>query len=777
MLSRRLPRGPLASLRRSLIAKVVALFGVFAVLGLVLIIGYVHRDMRAATEQSLLTRAGDVERSMALMARVFTSRDDLTIAAQTLAVPLDIGIVAWIDDSGSVLIAGGGADAAQPPATLPQAARRLLEQRGERHYLWSTEVAGFAYLARARLPAALHPGGERPPGYILVYLNTQQYQGHLTLAVRKFMVTFAGGFAAIFLVACLLFRRFVSAPISRMQKALGVRADGEPVRVPVDSDDEIGLLGQALNEAFLEREKSRARLAAIHDSAAESIITTDPFGKIESLNAAAEATFGWSERELLGREIAEVLPHVFHIGDIEELGGALADPDPLEFGTRRDGSTFPVEVSISETAAGETHLFTILARDVTDRRRAEDALRSSRQKFQDFSEVSADWFWELDRELRFRSVSERWLTQAGLAAGQVLGRTRLELARDPHDPALLAHMQALQARRAFRDFEYEQDLPNGRRFVSVSGKPMFDADGEFAGYRGTGRDITAAREMEAEIRRHREHLADLVEERTMALTAAKEEAERANRAKSEFLANMSHELRTPMHAIISFSRLGRDKAQTATRERLQRYFERIRDSGERLLVLVNDLLDLSKLESGHAALHVAPADLLELVETARGELAALTAERNLQVSVENRAGDCLLECDGERVLQVLRNLLANAIKFTPPGNRIRVSLAETTVTASHGARIAGLEVEVADEGVGIPEDELESVFGKFVQSSKTATGAGGTGLGLAICREIVDSHGGRIHAENNPQGGAVFRFCLPLAQPALELAGTGRQVA
>ena len=245
-----------------------------------------------------------------------------------------------------------------------------------------------------------------------------------------------------------------------------------------------------------------------------------------------------------------------------------------------------------------------------------------------------------------------------------------------------------------------------------------------------------------------------------------EKAELANRAKSEFLANMSHELRTPMHAILGFSSLGSNKVGTAANEKIAGYFTRINESGQRLLYLLNDLLDLSKLEAGRMDFEFSENDLQESINIIADELTPLFLQRCLTVDIEPSSVSTHAIYDKERIEQVIRNLLSNAIKYTPDNMSVLIYFEETLLYSkedpSEEAAIPAISVSIMDQGTGVPEGELETVFEKFVQSSKTESGAGGTGLGLSISKEIIEGHGGSIRAQNSINGGgAIFTFSLP----------------
>ncbi|MBT3437295.1 MAG: HAMP domain-containing histidine kinase [Oceanospirillaceae bacterium] len=239
---------------------------------------------------------------------------------------------------------------------------------------------------------------------------------------------------------------------------------------------------------------------------------------------------------------------------------------------------------------------------------------------------------------------------------------------------------------------------------------------------------------------------------------------KADRIKSEFLANMSHELRTPMHAILSFSNIGHSRLHKVDLAKLGHYFERIKVGGNRLLLLLNDLLDLSKLESGKMKFIMQQNDLAALITRAVEEVETLITDRELQVVIEPTQMNTVTYFDEEKILQLLINLLSNAIKFTPVGKKISIFFDADISAQPKGQHLDKdlLTLVVDDQGLGIPPGEEASIFDKFMQSSKTNTGAGGTGLGLSIVQEIITAHNGYIAATGNPDGGARFRFSLPI---------------
>ncbi|WP_130471213.1 sensor histidine kinase [Candidatus Magnetaquicoccus inordinatus] len=270
------------------------------------------------------------------------------------------------------------------------------------------------------------------------------------------------------------------------------------------------------------------------------------------------------------------------------------------------------------------------------------------------------------------------------------------------------------------------------------------------------------------------HQEQRIDKTLQGLQDSRAKVEAAYQAKSIFLANMSHELRTPLHGILSFATFGIRKSNSASPEKLLHYFTQIQNSGQRLLELLNDLLDLAKMESGRMRYQFAEVNLRQIIEEVLTSQEAWFEEKRLQIQIKEQTDSFLVHCDGTRMAQVVRNLLNNASKFSPAEQRIEIILSSEQLAsgrrATDTALQAALGITIRDYGMGIPENELEGIFDKFVQSSKTKSSLGGTGLGLAICQEIVLAHRGKIFAQSGLEQGAAVTFIIPLAQPGGDCA-------
>ena len=373
----------------------------------------------------------------------------------------------------------------------------------------------------------------------------------------------------------------------------------------------------------------------------------------------------------------------------------------------------------------------------------EEAFFESEQRFRDFAKASSDWFWEMDAQVRFSYFSDRFAEVAGIDPSALLGKTREETGIPNVDPAQWQrHLDALSNRQPFRNFVHPRVKPNGETvWLSINGVPHFDQEGIFKGFRGTGNDMT-----------------ELVEAHQTA-EQARLESERANRAKSEFLANMSHELRTPLNAIIGYAELLQEEAQDRQDRQLFDDISKVCKSARHLHGLVNDILDLSKIEADKMDINLDHVDIPTLIADVGDAVRPLVTKQANSFHIENAAEVNTLVTDGQMLRQALLNLLGNAAKFTHAGE---VRLAVDQVGQDW------LRFEVSDTGIGMSEEQISQVFEPFTQGDASISkNYGGTGLGLSLCRRFAELLNGRIergerrrrrhpvHARlANPSGGA-----------------------
>jgi PAS domain S-box-containing protein len=457
---------------------------------------------------------------------------------------------------------------------------------------------------------------------------------------------------------------------------------------------------------------------------------------IVHVNRAAEVMIGAPREAIVGRTCHKfICPANQGQCPIINLGHTVDSSERVLL--TADGRHVAVlKTVVPVTLNGRRHLLESFA-DITDRKHTEEALRAAHAQLHQIFNAAVP-LCVIDVDKRLRQANDAFCDEFGVTRADILGKTCREampcLACDPgHCP-----FHDIPDRPERFEREVEKTLADGRTAsFLVAATPFHSPDGEWIGFVESFVNVTQRKRAEE------------------SLAAACREAEAANEAKNAFLANMSHELRTPLHGILSFAAFGLKRVDTASAKELREYFELIQQSGETLLNLVSDLLDLSRLETGRMEIRRECVDLRAIVPRAVNEFRSMASDRRLDIEYVESEGNMSLSADQTRIAQVIRNLLGNAIQFSPDGGRIEIAVAR---------RDSFVVVTVRDHGIGIPKQELEAVFDKFIQSSKTRSGAGGTGLGLAICREIVAAHGGRIWAEAPDDGGARLVVELPVEQ-------------
>ncbi|PYS81459.1 MAG: hypothetical protein DMF67_16600, partial [Acidobacteria bacterium] len=481
------------------------------------------------------------------------------------------------------------------------------------------------------------------------------------------------------------------------------------------------------------------------ESADDAIISKTLDGVITSWNSGAERIFGYTADEAIGQPVTMLIP-ADHLDEEPSIIARLRRGERIEHyetvRVRKDGSLVDISLTVSPINGPDGSVIgaSKIARDITDRRRAEEALRRSERELSDFFEnavVGLHWVGPDGTILRANRAE---LEMLGYTREEYLGHHIAEFHADQEGISDI--LRRLQVGEVLHEYESRLRCKDGSiRHVLIDSSVLWEG-GEFVHTRCFTRDITDKKRAEAE----RDRL--LENERR-----ARREAEEASRLKDEFLATVSHELRTPLTAIIGWARMLRDG--NLDEETAARALGAIDRNAKSQAQLIEDLLDISRIVSGKMHLDVRPLEPSAVINSAVEAVkpAAQAKGIRLQIVVDPNAGP--VAGDFERLQQVVWNLLSNAVKFTPAGGRVRVSLERAD---SHA------ELMVTDNGQGISADFLPHVFDRFRQADSSITRAfGGMGVGLAVVKSIVEMHGGTVRASSEGEGkGASFTVSLPL---------------
>ncbi len=378
-----------------------------------------------------------------------------------------------------------------------------------------------------------------------------------------------------------------------------------------------------------------------------------------------------------------------------------------------------------------------IVQPIADESHRLEALAIMRERLDDITRLVSDWIWETDPNLTITSVSPRVAQALSFHPRELIGRNLLSLGGA--DPGRGALQQRFQRNTPFRDMPFAALTKFGeKRYFMLSAVPVFSSTtGALVGFRGTASDITE------------------LKKREMSLRAAKEMAETASRAKTEFLANVSHELRTPLNAIIGFSEImDMELLGPIGNSQYQGYISDIHASAQHLLGVINDILDVAKIEAGKAELQESEIELPRLFDSVFRLIRERAARAGLTLVVGDVRGLPAVVADEQKLKQILINLLSNAVKFTPSGGRVEL-----------GARLGeggDLLITTADTGIGIAPGDIERVMEPFGQAdSHLNRKYEGTGLGLPLARGLVELHGGKLVLESRLNVGTTATVILP----------------
>jgi PAS domain S-box-containing protein len=502
--------------------------------------------------------------------------------------------------------------------------------------------------------------------------------------------------------------------------------------------------------AARDADELRSRLAAIVAGSDDAIISKTLEGVIVTWNEGATRIFGYTPEEAIGRPITMLIPPE-RLDEEPRILARLRKGERVDhFETvraRKDGHLVDISLTVSpvRNSAGEIVGASKIARDITQQKRAEEALRLSGERFRLMADSAPVLIWIADQSKSRTWFNRSWLNFTGRQPEQELGFGWTQnVHEDDLATCLQVYGEGFDTRQPFRA-EYRLRRADGMpRWIIEQASPLFEGPGRsFSGYVGSCVDITESKQLQTER-----------EEMLKAERAAREEAERVGRLKDEFLATVSHELRTPLNAILGWATLLRrlDPGSDDHVRGLETIERNARVQGQ----IIADLLDMSRIISGKVQLDVQPTDLNEVINAALDavRLSIEAKKLRLRVTLDARAGK--LRGDPGRLQQVFWNLLTNAVKFTPSGGRIDVVMERVN---SH------VEVTVEDSGAGIKPEFLAFVFDRFRQAdSSTTRRHGGLGLGLSIVKHLVELHGGSVRVKSAGEGhGATFIVALPIS--------------
>ena len=515
-----------------------------------------------------------------------------------------------------------------------------------------------------------------------------------------------------------------------------------------DSNQKLLKLNQNLETQIIKRskeiEKKEIQFRSLVETATDIIFKIDIYGKFTYINPVTVKISGYTKEELIGQHFSKYIRSDY----VKQLKNLYYYQ--LKSQTENTRVEFPIitksgnEKWISQSATlvmqdGASREFVVMSRDITEVKLARDAVEQSEEKYRGIIENLELGILEVDNKNKILKAYPQFCKLSGYTKEELIGKSPSDVFLDEEAKRMVKNQMKDRKQGVSGVYELPIQKKDGTiAWVIISGAPFYDMEGNLAGTVGIHLDITKRKSMESQLRESQKTTEELY------------------KVKEKFLANISHEIRTPMNAIIGMAELlEQSKLDLAQ----QKYLSAIRSSSKNLLVLINDLLDFSKIESGKLSIEIVRFNLRQLVVKNK-ELIGLKADENgvnISIDIDPQIPKFLLG-DPVRIGQVIINLLSNAVKFTMNGNvYISVELIKET------GQNCSVRFIVKDQGIGISEEELKTIFDDFSQASRSTTRLyGGTGLGLSISREIVKLMGGDLEVSSKPNKGSSFYFTIDL---------------
>ena len=512
--------------------------------------------------------------------------------------------------------------------------------------------------------------------------------------------------------------------------------------------------------------ESEGKYRGIIENSGSAILCLDAEKNITLANHTAAELFNINKEQIIQKGLWQIASgDVFekideHVIKVMHSKCGIEFEAELEFPSGKSWMVFNIQPMVySEENLIGTH---IIAHDVSYIHEVEEEVRSSEQTIFNIFQNMQDCYFRLDLDGTITNLSKGGAELFGVEnVEDVIGKNVSDYYKSTGE--FETFFAQLKLHKKVSDYE-SRLWRDDQTIVTTSANATYIYDDEMhiKGIEGIVRDISARKEAEEQLIKYRDHLEDMVQEQIKDLVAAREAAESANRSKSEFLANISHEIRTPLHGILSFADFGLAKVDECNKEKIFEYFSHIKSSGQRLLALLNDVLDFSKMESGRMDYVFEPGCLYEVAKQVTAEFSSFAKDKMITIELQKPSILTHAKFDHHRIMQVISNIISNAIKFSPELSDIHIEFGSTEIEV-YGGKVHAITLSIADEGVGIPEEEIEHIFEKFTQSNRTNKNVvKGTGLGLALSKEIMKAHNGQIKVENIQPQGAKFSIILPI---------------
>ncbi|MFP4121679.1 PAS domain S-box protein [Coleofasciculus sp.] len=512
---------------------------------------------------------------------------------------------------------------------------------------------------------------------------------------------------------------------------------------------------------------SEAKFRAFLESASEAIIVTNAPGEIIVFNAKAEDLFGYNRSEVFGRKIEYLMPQRYHSIHTDHRLDYLTHPSKRSMGKsqelyakRQDGTEFPIEVGLSTIQTKNGTFVIAFLTDITERQQAEHEIKRLNQKLESqiretetryaqIVELAEEGIWVTDAQGNTTYINQAMARMLGYTEVEILGHAIADFLPPGDNRFTAAASIPLHQNQVHRQ-EVELRTKSGNRiWAYMSTSPVLDHQENLLWSCSLVYDITERKQAEKQLRESNERI-----------SLANAELARATRLKDEFLASMSHELRTPLNAILGLAEALQEEVYGSLTPKQRKSLATIEQSGKHLLDLINDILDLSKIESGKMSLSVSLVSVDSLCESSLTFIKQQAQQKNIRLDYHIAPGLSEIEVDERRIRQVLVNLLSNAVKFTPDGGQVSLQV----TTDPDGEQ---LQLSVTDTGIGIAPENLNKLFKPFVQlDSSLSRRYGGTGLGLALVRRIVELQGGSIALDSEVGKGSCFTVNLPRKHPS-----------